>query len=1198
MADQSNIFDIGGASTEVWLTTWGSSLYDADGITPLTTHVGGYQEAWIDTQASQLNAAAHYSRLFSAEHWVNQWDIVSPNWRVVPQLGGAILNYNQTPDAPMQTLCYGRVQTKLNGNDIPDICVPEGEIYAPPISSYIQTDVNVGPSIPGGAGSSAGSLPAANGQALFENVAVGGTGIPDLPAGIQQQLAHTDTPFKPSSVDFIARRKAKSTQWADDYITNTIQKIGIQLHNVWYMSSPTSDGRTYIRNFGPSWGKTTYAGPQFSQEGGIGNLRVKVTANKGSATMRRTTTLDKCIGRDERYRWIFPYIDKGGYLSHEVQSPLCQNVETGIGEGGKELELDGPPPNIGFILKMDVTSEASRGSFFGSGGGSPQVKVMWGGTVRGGGITPSNVTQSLDHGWADGFEVYVTPDKTPYLTFWDGTKTAKAFLASSPVSDMSSVTLRVEYFGTSMLVTLNENRDAATLIKGYSQMKSNEQRYGVYVTNNSLAFQISNCTATFSCMPIYYNPWSTTQSGDFTSGDVTNPSSGGNDATTGFNEKLEFRYWQQQDSENLNGLFYSGMAKLASMALFHLPPAKETSQAQAQAAALVDKVLENLALQTPNTKQIHDQTPTWARQDVTAVEPFYHQDEGWPPFIRDSRQRDCNGDMASSPLQLTSTYIPDLGKEASYSWLPSVPQTSSNSDWPIGAGSPTMLSTDSTTVSIIFSVNTTHTTPLVFGFKADGIHDKLPFRNAPYSERLKSTSWTVTWSASGGEAGTVGKVMTASASATIVEPSPEAIFALANNQMRLRVINTGYRDTSLATDENQGVLGKALYLGGCLFDGITTKMSISRNSGGKVVLTITAADPVMMLERTMLESNLRFDGNSYVTAVCSLMRHTDYINMFEIRFGAKGEPGVNVGPSWMGTKRIELLLSDLGLDKKIPYFGYQPGIGRVYEVGPGEMVMTHIANILQKMDSPIFIPLLYYDPTTAKFVLTRRLRSGGSSPDGLAGGAGGKLWLIDAPQGTNITNAWDAAALKGGLLLQAAKGGPLYSLESITDHLLSQYVAFGTNRITGSPQKGTAMNPNWNSLAAGTKDKWGTTYGHIGYRAKVVEKQAANFLPDQTAVNRYTWGRMWWRSRAIMRISGLVVDGIVFPGSGGSGGGIDDGCVGVVIGNEAFPYTMLENVKITYDAIQQRVQSELSVAVFPPSPPGSNYGQTPTSTTR
>ena len=74
----------------------------------------------------------------------------------------------------------------------------------------------------------------------------------------------------------------------------------------------------------------------------------------------------------------------------------------------------------------------------------------------------------------------------------------------------------------------------------------------------------------------------------------------------------------------------------------------------------------------------------------------------------------------------------------------------------------------------------------------------------------------------------------------------------------------------------------------------------------------------------------------------------------------------------------------------------------------------------------------------------------------------------------------------------------------------------------------------------------------------------------------------------------MTVDGLIFPGSWGNGGGIADGTLGVVIGNEVWSNTLLEKSTITYNADDQRVQSKVSVAVIPLAGIHSEVGQNPT----
>jgi hypothetical protein len=112
--------------------------------------------------------------------------------------------------------------------------------------------------------------------------------------------------------------------------------------------------------------------------------------------------------------------------------------------------------------------------------------------------------------------------------------------------------------------------------------------------------------------------------------------------------------------------------------------------------------------------------------------------------------------------------------------------------------------------------------------------------------------------------------------------------------------------------------------------------------------------------------------------------------------------------------------------------------------------------------------------------------------------------------------------------------------------------------------------------------------------AKIVEEGGKQFLPDQRALNEFVFGRMWWRMRPAMRISDMTVDGLVFPGDGGvgpHGAGLADGSLGVVIGDEIWGDTLLEKSVITFDAEEQRVQSKLSVAIFPSAHNGTQIAQ-------
>ena len=421
-----------------------------------------------------------------------------------------------------------------------------------------------------------------------------------------------------------------------------------------------------------------------------------------------------------------------------------------------------------------------------------------------------------------------------------------------------------------------------------------------------------------------------------------------------------------------------------------------------------------------------------------------------------------------------------------------------------------------------------------------------------------------------------------------MNPDPDVLLALANNQMRIQITRTGYPDWAAAL-QGGTKLNQAVFSSGPIFDGVTVGVKISRTSGGKVTMNVEATDPIIMLEKAMLETNLRFDGCNYVTALCLLFRHTDYASMLEVRLTGKSGHvdavnSVGIGGHWMGAQRADELFQELAASH---YFGYSPTTGRAYDVPTGTMLMSAIRGLMSKMSTPKFVPLFYWDPTSSRFVLTRRslpdtsgLWPGGSTAGVKSGGSYTHPWIFDAPSGMIDGSGWSKdGPLAAGLMMQANKGQDVYSLESSTRYLTSHYLAFGTNRATGTPVKATAVNPYWNRLK-GTTDvsQWAKMYGHIGYRSKKKD-ESPNFISDQVAALRYCEDQMWWLMRPVLRVGGITIDGVLFPG--GFQGGLLDGTLGLVIGNDVFQNAFLDTCTIRYDAENQRVQSSITCYIFP-----------------
>ena len=544
-------------------------------------------------------------------------------------------------------------------------------------------------------------------------------------------------------------------------------------------------------------------------------------------------------------------------------------------------------------------------------------------------------------------------------------------------------------------------------------------------------------------------------------------------------------------------------------------------------------------------------------------------------MVRDSRHKDCSLDP---PPNLGVSYLVGCLPIVPYrhQFIPAYALRSS-------PGKPTIMNTDSTTVNVLFKANVTHTSPMLFGFKADDVAPPNPVGGSSIYTTLSPTSWEVNWRS---EEGDVGCIMRAEAKIVVVNPDPDVILAVANNQMRIQITETGYKQWAAALPANTK-LHQAVWADKPIFEGITVGLSVNRTSSGKVIMTIYAVDPMMMLEKAMLETNLRFDGCNYLTAFCTLFRHSDYASALVVRLsrgsGASAFPGVPgrmVGGHWLGAQRADELFPEMFATH---YFGYSPTIGRAYEVPAGTFLMSALRGLMSKMSTPDFVPLFYYDPTSSVFVLTKRgLDDTKGLWPGSAGGVGNYVhpWIFDSPVMISASG-FGTDSLAAGLMMQASKdggGGGLYTLESSTRLFVSHYTAFGTNRATGTPVKASATNPMWNHLKGKPMSEWANVYGHMGYRGKVKD-ESPTFICDQVAALKYCNDKMWWLMRPVLKLSNITVDGMLFPG--GEYGGLADGTVGIVTGNELFQNAFLDTVSIRFDAEDQRVKSTISCYVFP-----------------
>lgn len=1037
MSDTWALRDIGRAKSKVRL---GYLKYDQTKI----KH--NYQEAWISGNVeTQQKGDLH--RMFPADHWASAFDASSKNIEDFPQIGGLVLITNKNPDAPLQTLVRGFVGT--DSTLIPDIRAASSE-YVP---SFIETEdgSNIIPSSSGTTSS---------GGDVFPNFS---PSVGDA-ADIQETLIDT-TPFIPSSIDMLAD---DATEYKD-----RIEKNGIKLHNFWEMGypSPSDDQRRYLKNYGPQWGSAAYSGAVCAQVGTIGNLRVKVAANRSSALMYRVAPLQKDIGRDTAYPWIFPKVDDRNNVSHAYDSSVVledSNFQTEYwvntsGDGANESSFDGEKniPNIGFIMDLTISNLNPRGSFFGSGGGGPNIVIKWGGANSG------SYEASSDSGFASSFSIHISPNSVPYLRYHDGDRYVKATLLNNALSGMGSTSkkISVQYFGTMLSVTfLDGSNEKTTILKAYTEGIKGFQSSikGVWVENNNVQLWVQNCTATFSCMPAYYNPWDPSQTEDiekFESGEYTSYGIG---PTEGF-------------------------VKLTGVANFTVHGNNASN-----ILALVSDVESSFNAQTIHPEQIK----YGALGNFVKSGNGYCPDAGWPQCVLDTRHKN-DGD--THPVRLIGyksvlgTGLPETGIE----------------------GEPFLSQTDpSSSVSMVWQICNIYSTPIIYGFKAKG-EEYDTFTNTSQDVSDYVNEWTINWSEE-----TDHKVMRASASVTFLNPPQWLIDSIAQNIMTIEIGDVGY--PSYASQVNDNVK-QFVYKSGPIFFGLTNGGSLSFGSGGDVLYKVDCEDPIHLLDVALFETNMKFDGTSYYAALCHCIRHTEYWNYFTVN----GYKNLRLSPTWIndGLPSTPSDWTEHGRNTSSygnMYFGFLPLSGMAYEINSGSSVWQNIEAIINNMHNPRKIPLFYFKPSI------------NSGLKGNFNFVVRDIDNVD-PQALNarvivqseINNNED---FKSALPLLAAGGNKAWD-EKAENDFKSHATMVGADRATGTPVKATAVNPQWNSMNGGPIE-WGKHMGHLGFKSRLFDTIPV-FIPDIHSARGLAISRMWWHQRPWVSIDGLSVHGIIDPNNDG-----------------------------------------------------------------
>lgn len=1116
--------DIGRAKTKIYL---GKTKYGdiEDKYT--------YQEFSLDSMKQDVGAQD--LQLYPAERWSSHFKTYSPLWEVVQELGGYKLVVNQNPSAPQQTFIYGCLSSE---SSIPDYTTD----YFPDNNLYIEADVS-------GPGTSVSSDISVEEQTFLPAIEESDEGIPaiQIAAGVIRE-----EPFIPSSIDDLASD-------ADIY-RDIIKSVGIKTHNIWNMTKAYTENSNirYIRSWGPSWTSSQYAGAIAEQSGSVGDMKIKVNANKGSLMLYRMAPMNCDIGLDSQYPWIFPYVDEGGKPKHGLF--LSEQLGKEGGLFGNEYRTRGGAPknlyNIGFKITVDVSAEAQRGAFAGSGGVAPTINVQWGwGSDPEKGFTPESIGS-----FASSFCINLSHNKVPILTYHDGERLVNISIEDTP-SDFSSnsrLELTVEYLGTAMLVKVGQS--GSRLISGKTGIDGSGLK-GVWTKNPNISVFFAGCSAIFQFMPVYYNPWSPASDIRLNPDSVTVTDENHTPSQLGFDINHP----------------KSGFAKMMAVSSFntYASPADQESVFN----DMYNSILEAFDAQTYSPLDLIQAASGYPYSK-------FKPEDGWPQCILDSRNIPLENGAASRVLQpIAQVFSFGQGIKTNFS---------QKENLPILAEKDPMSS-----MSIIWQVRTSCTTPIVYGFKTKDVnYIEFPKdREKDISEYV--TSWNINWKSE-----LDYKILRAEAEINLLNPPGYLIDVLSKNIMNIRISDSGYREYSNAVEEN---IKDFIYRDGNVFVGITTGTSLKTGPGGDVTFTVSCVDPIKLLEDYRLETNLRFDGVSYFTAFSMLMQASDYGDQLLIEDGINDKRIVG---GWKQAWRGGFERTVFGTATRRPitwdcmnsaylygsmFFGYQPMIGKSFEVQPATLLMDELRNILDNMHNPSALPLFFYRPSDNVFVL--QVRDGLTSAEESEGITSGK-------RRPKLKSEFESEEeLKYWLPILCVGNSDAYEMKSDLSNICSHFTVLGIDRATGLSIKATAINPKWRILDNYSLDATGAivegdvssdykydssgniagmlehtssisgAYGHIGYKRRAF-KPIGNFIADMPSAYGYAMSRMWWLMRPEITINGLTVYGLIDY--------LDEGLLNVNLSGLPYLKCLINNSSISYDANEGTIISKVGVYIFPP----------------
>lgn len=1149
-----------------------------------------YQEAWVDKNVSQQTTQT--AKVASVEHWRGGWDTSTKKLTAVPQYNGIVLDCNKTSDAPQQTLVYGKAALPGEGTALSDIYVahpalrpakfvssPSGGTVIPPgaeddVSPWNE---NASPAEPYPNTDEMGVSPDKNTSAT----------------AIKEKL-HQDTPFIPSRLGHVTKYDGARQNYKGHWEKATEGLGGLRLWNVWNLTHPSEeeDGRVYYKNFGPVWTQNNYAGPTLSQDYTEGVLRVKVNASQGTAVVERLAPVEKDIGRDLRYPWIFPYIDESGQPNHSLMmkvgpTPASSDTldanacEKPLISDSIESEYDANGiANQGFIMNFAITTESDRGNHQGQGGGSPSVTVSWGND------------KDKEEGWICGAMVQLIPNKRPSMTYQDGAGSHEVFLSTSVIPD-GRITLRVQYLGSHMLVVLNENVSEAKFLRGQSDRDDGTMNpKGVLVKNNSVKLIVSNCTVAFDFQPAYANPWDPSQvvGGGWIDGELgTDPD------------------FHSVDEEHAT--FENGMVKIKGLANFSYgingkegvdsaDNARRTYESFREAMKGKNRFFET---QVPHPLQIigwqsgNDQS--FAATTGSGEKEMINDFES-PMMVLDWRNRAFgSGDIkggagadpeSSLPIKLLGyQYFGPDSREGNISTVEPY-----NHDDQVGG------------LTTLLRVHSTHTSPNIMGFKipetgatiwpsesdqaGQPMGQQQPSDNSgPGQTSLRTLSakasvtgsssnsnststenkavaedisqyvesWTIKWTE-------MDKILSASASIVLLNPPSWMIKALSNNILKIKIHSTGYQINSTHPNFSPR-MKQALFSAEPVFEGYVEEIHEVTQGGGEHRVTLTCQDPMGMLRYELCSTNLRLDGLSYLLCFSSLMRISDFASKFIILPYAGCDESIGTPfYRWLGEKTTAEWIKSLEPFQAAALygqlcFGYDVAEAKSHEINIGNQLFEALQRLLTNMDSYKAMPVFYYDPKRARFTLAFRQYI--NSKD--------RLLVSSVPQ--DLENALPLVASSG-----EGGDGSFYEKISKPDNLMSHYTLMGSSRFDGGPIKRTVTNPNWNGMRNRGIREAASLMGHVGFVRKAVDSKTEQMFADEQSTLKAARFRMWFKMRPSWEINGMKVLGLVMPNS-------DDATISVLIEGKWYYMTFLTGSQIDFNAKEGTLMSTFNVQIWP-----------------